>query len=451
MTRSHQHPPGIERWLEKAALHRPDLRAWAIYDWANSSFWATVIQIFPIYFISTVCVGMPAAVANSRYAFATTLALSIVAVISPILGAVADYAGAKKKFMAVFIAVGVPATAAMFLIEPGEWRFALLVYIVGNIGVAGSLVFYDSLLPHVARADEMDRLSTAGFALGYLGSGLLMALNLAWIRWPHWFGIPDTDAAVRLSLLSAAIWWSVFSLPLFLRVPEPTRRLEHDERAGLNPMRVGFMRLFETLRELKRYRQAFVFLLAFLIYNDGIGTIIRMAAPYGTEIGIAPSALVGAILIVQFVGVPFAFLFGRIARKIGAKRAIFIGLAVYLIITVLAFRMRTAGEFFVLAVLVGMVQGGTQALSRSLFASMIPRHKSAEFFGFFGVFEKFAGIIGPLVFGLIIVFTGSSRNAILAVVSFFVLGGLLLACVDVSAGRQAARQAEERLLGQGSA
>jgi UMF1 family MFS transporter len=440
----------IALWLERIGLHRPELRAWVAYDWANSAFWATVIQIFPIYFVGTVCVGMSASAANSRYAFATTLALSVVAVISPVLGAVSDYAGVKKKMMATFVAIGVPSTAAMFLIRPGEWRFAVLVYVLGNIGVAGSLVFYDSLLPHVAREDELDRVSTAGFALGYLGSGLLMALNLAWIRWPHRFGIPDTDTAVRLSLLSAAIWWLVFSLPLFLRIPEPRRRLEREERMGLNPMRVGFARLFETLRELKRHRQAFVFLLAFLIYNDGIGTIIRMAAPYGTEIGIEPSALVGAILVVQFVGVPCSFMFGRIARKIGAKRAIFVGLAVYLIITVIAFRMRTASEFFALAVLVGMVQGGTQALSRSLFASMIPRHKSAEFFGFFGVFEKFAGIIGPLLFGMIIVLTGSSRNAILAVVVFFVVGGLLLACVDIPAGRRAAREAEADLQNCGS-
>lgn len=435
----------IAPWLERNGLHRPELRAWAAYDCANSSFWVTVIQVFPIYFVSTVCVGMSPSNASSRYAFATTVALIVVAAISPILGAVADYAGVKKKMMAVFIAIGVPSTAAMFLIQPGEWRFAVLVYVLGNIGVAGSLVFYDSLLPHVARQDEMDRVSIAGFALGYLGSGLLLALNLAWIRWPNRFGIPDADTAVRLSLLSAAIWWLAFSMPLFLRVPEPTRRLERDERAGMNPMRVGFTRLVETMRELKRYRQAFVFLLAFMVYNDGIGTIIRMAAPYGTEIGIEPRALVGAILIVQFVGVPFSFIFGRIARTIGAKRTIFIGLAVYLVITLVAFRMRTASEFFTLAVLVGMVQGGTQGLSRSLFASMIPRHKSSEFFGFFGVFEKFSGIIGPAIFGLMIVLTGSSRSAILAVAIFFIAGGLLLASVDVSAGRKMAHEAEEDL------
>jgi UMF1 family MFS transporter len=429
-------------WLERVGLHRAELRAWAMYDWANSAFWATVIQIFPIYFVSTVCSTIPAAEANRRYAFATALALGIVALLAPILGAISDYAGRKKQMMALFIAIGVPATASMYLIDAGEWRFALLVYIVGNIGVAGSLTFYDGLLPHVARREEMDRVSTAGFALGYLGSGLLMALNLAWIQWPRRFGIPDSDTAVRLSLLSAALWWLVFSFPLFRRVPEPPRRLERDERIGLNPIRVGFGRLAETLKELSRYRQAFLFLAAFLIYNDGIGTIIRMAAPYGTEIGISRSALVGAILIVQFVGIPFAFLFGMLAGKLGAKKSIFVGLAVYLVITATAFRMRTAREFFLLAIMVGVVQGGTQGLSRSLFASMVPRHKSAEFFGFFGVFEKFAGIFGPLLFGLMITMTGSSRKAILAVAAFFLVGGALLSRVDVGKGQRAAREAE---------
>ena len=247
--------------------------------------------------------------------------------------------------------------------------------------------------------------------------------------------------------MSVAVWWIVFSIPLFRRVPEPPARLETDERRGENPVLVAFVRLAETFRELRGYRQAFLMLLAFLIYNDGIQTIIKMATAYGTEIGIGQSALIGAILVVQFVGIPCSFLFGMLAGRIGAKRALFLGLLAYTAISVLGYFMRTATHFYVLAGLVGMVQGGTQALSRSLFASMIPPHKSGEFFGFFSVFEKFAGIFGPLIFAGTIAATGSSRNAILSVIGFFAVGAAILALVDVEEGQRAAREAEARMAG----
>ena len=246
---------------------------------------------------------------------------------------------------------------------------------------------------------------------------------------------------MRLSFVSAAIWWLGFSIPLFRKVAEPVRRLEADEQVGKNPLRAAFTRLGETLRELHSYKQTFVMMLAFLIYNDGINTIIRMAAIYGTEIGLAQESLIGAILLVQFVGIPFALLFGQVATRIGAKRAIFITLAVYVGISMFAYFMTTAPQFYVLAFLVATVQGGSQALSRSLFASMTPRYKSSEFFGFFGVFEKFAGIAGPAIFALMIWATGSSRSAILSLILFFIAGAALLATVDVEEGRRVARQA----------
>jgi UMF1 family MFS transporter len=282
-----------------------------------------------------------------------------------------------------------------------------------------------------------------------VGGGLLLALNLVWIQRPGWFGLPsgpglseaDATLPVRLAFVSVAIWWLGFSLPLFRRVPEPPARMEPDEYRGENPVRVAFVRLGETFRELRGYRQAFLMLLAFLIYNDGIQTIIKMATAYGTEIGIERSALIGAILLVQFVGIPCSFLFGTLAGRIGAKRSIFLGLLAYAAISILGYFMRTAAHFYVLAGLVGMVQGGTQALSRSLFASMIPPHKSGEFFGFFSIFEKFAGIFGPLIFAGTIAATGSSRNAILSVIGFFAVGALLLALVNVEEGQLAAREA----------
>jgi MFS transporter, UMF1 family len=260
---------------------------------------------------------------------------------------------------------------------------------------------------------------------------------------PSWFGLPDRDTAVRASLASVAVWWVLFSIPLFRRVPEPVL-LDHSPTGlppsgGRSAIADAVRQLFETLRELRRYRDAFMLLLAFLIYNDGIQTIIRMATTYGTEIGIDENAMIAALLITQFIGVPFGFLFGAFAGRIGAKRAVFVGLAVYSLITMLGYFMRNAAHFFALAVLVGMVQGGTQALSRSLFASMIPKEKSSEFFAFFGVFERYAGVLGPAVFAWVVTRSGTSRNAILSVLGFFIIGGGLLLLVDVEAGRRAAR------------
>ncbi len=424
--------------LERLGLGRPDIRAWAMYDWANSAFQTTIIAaVFPIYFHRVAAAGLPPAQATSRFAWATTIAILIVAVIAPLLGAVADYAAVKKRLLAVFLGVGVIATGAMYWIERGDWLFALVLFVIGNVGVAGSIVFYDSLLPHLVGPADLDRVSSAGYALGYVGGGVLLAVNLAMIQKPAMFGIPDAGIATRLSLASVAVWWLVFSIPLFRRVPEPPRRIERDETPGMNPILTGGRRLVETFHELRRYRQAFLLLIAFLLYNDGIQTIIRMATTYGSELGIDEGGMILALLITQFIGIPFAFLFGALADRIGAKRAIFGGLAVYAGITVLGYYMKNATQFLALAALVGMVQGGTQALSRSLFASMIPRHKSSEFFAFFGVFERYAGILGPAVFAWVSANSGTSRNAILSVIAFFVLGGALLTRVDVAEGRRA--------------
>jgi len=332
------------------------------------------------------------------------------------------------------------ATAAMFLIGPGDWRLAEWLFVVANIGISGSFVFYDSLLPHIAADDEMDRVSSAGYALGYLGGGVLLLINLLWILKPHWFGLADSGVASRLSFLSVAIWWVAFSIPMFRHVPEPPAKPEADAVRASGPLKASFVQLVDTIREFRTYRQAALMLLAFLIYNDGIGTIIRMAGLYGAELKLPETALVGAIVMVQFVGIPFALLFGQLASWIGAKRAIFLALVVYVVISIVGYRMTAAWQFYLLAFLVGTVQGGSQALSRSLFATMVPRHKSSEFFGFFAVFEKFAGIFGPALFAVTVSLTGSSRQAILSVIAFFVVGALLLAMVDVEAGQRAARE-----------
>jgi UMF1 family MFS transporter len=440
--------------LHRLGLGRPELRAWAMYDWAASSVQTTImVAVFPIYFVKVAGAGIAESGATQRLATINSVALVIIALVSPILGAISDYRAAKKRFTAVFMLLGIAACCGLFLVHTGDLDLASWLFVLVMVGVAGSYVFYEALLPHIARPGEIDRVSTAGYAIGYLGGGVLLALNLAWIQMPGLFGLPsgpglpegEATLPARLAFLSVALWWGLFSIPLFRRVPEPPARIEPDERAGESPVRVAFVRLGETFRELRSYRQAFLMLLAFLIYNDGIQTIIKMATAYGTEIGIGQGALISAILLVQFVGIPCSFLFGSVAGRIGAKRALFLGLLAYTVISVLGYYMTTATHFFVLAGLVGMVQGGTQGLSRSLFASMIPQHKSGEFFGFFSIFEKFAGIFGPLIFAATIAVSGSSRNAILSVIGFFAVGAALLALVNVPEGQRVAREVEREL------
>ena len=428
----------------RLGLNRPELRAWALYDFANSAFQTTIIAaVFPIYFGRVAAAGLPENTITSRFAWATTIAICIVAVVAPILGALADTRRLKKPLLGIFLGIGAGATAAMYAIQEGDWMLALILFVIGNVGVAGSIVFYESLLPHIARGEELDRVSTAGYAIGYLGGGLLLAINLAMIQRPEWFGIPDAGVATRLSFVSVAVWWTLFSWPLFRKVPEP--RVPPQVRASAGDALAQSVRqLVSTFRELRKYKQAMLLLLAFFLYNDGIQTIIRMAAIYGAEVGIDQGDLIGALLLVQFVGVPFSFAFGSLAALIGPKRGVLFGLAAYMGITMLAYYMTSAREFYMLAGAVGMIQGGTQALSRSMFASMIPRHRSSEFFAFFGVFERYAGVLGPAIFA-VMAGLGSSRTAILALIPFFVAGMILLARVNVAAGRREAAIGEGEL------
>jgi MFS transporter, UMF1 family len=429
---------------ERVGLGRPELRAWAMYDWANSAFFVTVVTaVFPDFFSSVAAADLPPAEATQRFALATTIAVACAGVLGPVLGSVADRAAMKKTLLAVFTTLGVAATAAMVFIDRGEWRFAALLFILGNVGISAALVFYDSLLPHVARPDEMDRVSSAGYAFGYVGGGVLLAVNLAWILSPGTFGLPDALAAIKLSFLSVAIWWAVFSIPLFRRVKEPPALHSGGERS--NPIATALRDVARVFGELRRLRHAFLMLVAFLLYNDGIQTIIRMSSIYGAEIGIDRNARIAAFVLVQFVGIPCAFAFGALADRIGAKRALFITLGVYTLTTMIAYAMKTTAQFFVLAFLVALVQGGSQALSRSLFASLIPRQKSSEFFGFFSVFEKLAGVLGPATFSLTIAISGSSRGAVLSVIAFFVVGAVVLSFVDPEEGRRAARAHEAQL------
>lgn len=430
--------PRIGFW-SRVGLGEPAHRAWALYDWANSAFVTTVVAaVFPVYFAKVAAAELPPAEATSRYALASAVALFIGALAAPVLGAVADRGRTRKHWLAASTGLGVLATAGLSSVERGDWLLAAVLFGVANIGLATSIAFYDSLLPHLARGDDLDRVSAAGYALGYLGGGLLLGMNLAWISQPERFGIPGPDAAARLSFAGAAAWWLLFSVPLFRRVPEPP-----GGGGGSGSALIGaFRQLAATFKEVKRYKHALLLLLAYLLYSDGINTIIRMAVIYGSEIGISQTDMMAALLLTQLVGVPFALAFGALASRIGPKRAIYLALVVYVGVALIGYGMRTPMHFYLLALAVGMVQGGSQALSRSLFASMIPRSKSSEFFGFFGVVEKVTAVAGPAVFAVVAHLTGSSRGGVLSVVAFFVAGAWVLAKVDVAQGRRAAEESD---------
>lgn len=409
--------------------------AWAAYDWANSAF-ATVIlaTVLPIFYRDVAGVNLPGNLATSYWGYTQTIAMLIIALLSPLLGAAADYSGAKKKFLKTFVILGITGTALLFFVGSGNYLIASCFFILANLGFAGGNIFYDSFLPEISKSVSIDHVSSLGYAAGYLGGGLLLAVNLILISKPALFKISSSIRASQISFLTVAIWWLLFSLPAFKYLPEPEQDLS--DLSVVKYWQIALKRLQFTWTNLHQYQELWKFLLAFWLYNDGIGTIIRMATIYGREIGIAQSDLIGALLLTQFIAFPCALLFAKIAAKITAKRGIYLALIIYIIVTLYGYFLDSAFDFWLLAAVVGLVQGGAQALSRSLYGSMIPADKSAEFFGFFGVSSKFASLLGPTVFAYTAQLTGDSRYGILSITIFFVLGIILLSRVNVEKARE---------------
>ena len=402
----------------------PAQRAWVLYDAGNSLFVTNIITaIFPIYYAKVASAGVDPSTTSLRYSLTTTVALAIAAVLGPLVGVWTDAGASRARLLRSFVGFGAAATLLLTLVTTGDWLLATVLFACATVGLNLSFVVYDSLLPHVAAPAESDRISSLGFALGYFTGGVFLALSLALIMQPAWFGLADAGTLpTRLTFGAVALLWFGSCLPL-ARVATGLQR----------PMLTGAARAGELLRslaraarELPRHRNAFILLVAFLIYNDGIGTIIRMAAVYGTELGLPSSTLIGAILMVQFVGIPCTLLFSALAGRIGTRNAVLLGVMIYGVIAWLGYRLETERDFWILGLLVALVQGGTQALSRSLFARLIPAERSGEFFGFFAVSEKFAGVLGPAVFAAVQWITGSSRSSVLAILAFFLIGGSLL-------------------------
>jgi len=413
-----------------------------MYDWANSAFATTVMAgFFPVFFKQFWSVGADPTLSTARLGLANSLAGIAVALCAPVLGAIADKGSSRKKFLLFFAFMGVVMTLALYPVSKGDWTSAVLLYVFATIGFAGGNIFYDALIVAVAPERKMDVVSALGFSLGYLGGGILFALNVWMTLSPATFGFAGPGEAVRFSFLTVGIWWAAFSIPLFLFVREP-RGMK--PASGLSAIRAGFIELKNTFQNVRSLKTLFLFLLAYWLYIDGVDTIIRMAVDYGISIGLESNDLIVALLITQFVGFPSAIGFGFLGDRIGAKRAIFAAIAVYLLVTVWAPFMQTSREFYIMAMTVGLVQGGIQALSRSFYAKIIPAEKSAEYFGFYNMIGKFSAIIGPGFMGgvgLAVRSMGYSSNtasriSITAVSLFFLAGGVLLFFVNQERGRR---------------
>ena len=410
--------------------------SWAFYDWANSAYSTTVMAgFFPLFFKEYWADPHNPSQSTFYLGMANSIASMVVAALAPLLGSVADQGSAKKKFLIFFAFLGVIMTGGLWMVAQGNWQMAVLFYVIATIGFASGNVFYDALLPGLASEERVDAVSSLGFGLGYLGGGLLFLVNVFMYLKPEIFGIPDGATAIKLSFLSVAVWWAVFTIPLILFVPEPKT---YENIYFNNAIRMGWVQLVQTFKEIRNMKVVGTFLLAYWFYIDGVDTIIRMAVDYGMSLNFPGESLIIALLIVQFVAFPAALIYGWLASKIGAKTGIMVGITAYSFITLLGYFMTEAWHFYVLAILIGLFMGGIQALSRSLYTRIIPPDKSAEFFGFYNMLGKFAAIIGPALMGTIALVTGSARLSILSILLLFILGAFFLNKVDVKEGKRLA-------------
>lgn len=406
---------------------RPQI-AWALYDWGNSAFATTVLAgFFPIFYKQFWHPDVAVEQSTFELGAFNTGAGFLVALLAPIIGAIADHSSGKKRFLAVFTALGVLATAALAVAGSGAWMTAGLLFAVGIIGFQGSMIFYDALLVEVAGPEEVDWVSALGYALGYLGGGVLFAVNVAMTLKPELFGLSGKSQAVQVSFVTVAVWWALFTIPLMLQVRE--QPAPGAGRGAGAAIRDGLVQLAGTVRHIRSLRPVLIFLIGYIIYIDGVGTVIRMAVDFGLSLGFPSESLIIALLLVQFVGFPAALVFGKVGQHLGARRGIFIGLAIYIVATLWGSQMTSVKEFYGLAILIGLVQGGVQSLSRSLFARLIPTDKAGEFFGFYNMVGKFAALIGPALMGTVGLVTGSTRWGIASLVLLFLVGGAFLAFV----------------------
>ncbi len=401
--------------------------SWALYDWANSAYATTVMAgFFPLFFKAYYSADVDATVSTAQLGIANSLSSFIIVLIAPLLGAIADAGALKKRFLFTFAYLGILMSAMLSLVGEGEWQLAAFIYLLGNIGFMGSNTFYDGVLPSVSDDKNVDYVSGLGFAFGYLGGGILFALNVWMLQDFTFFGFSDEAQAIKASFISVALWWALFSLPLLLFVQEK----KEDKKQTIQLIKEGYLRLKNTFSKIKKLKGLLLFLIAYWLYIDGVDTIIRMAVDYGMALGFDSGILITSLLIVQFVGFPATLAFAKLAQFWDTKKTIFLAIGIYLFIILWATQMQKEYEFYLLAIMIALVQGGIQSLSRSYYSRMIPPQNAAEFFGFYNFLGKFAAILGPLLVAVVALLSESSRVAIASVSIFFILGAILLYFVD---------------------
>jgi len=419
----------------RRVLTRRPVFGWAMYDWANSSFATTVMAgFFPLFFKQYWNAGVPATESTFHLGIANGAASLVVAVMAPLVGAIADKGRARVRLLGLFTVLGAAMTAGLFLVSKGDWVMASLLYIIASLGFWGGNQFYDSLLTDVSEEHEYDLVSGYGYALGYLGGGLLFAVNVAMVTKPGLFGLANVGDAIRWSFVSVGAWWLIFT---FFTVTLVQERPLHTPLPAMAAIRAGTSELANTLKHLRGDRVLLWFLLAYWFYIDGVNTIIKMAVDYGLSLGLKQTSLITALLVVQFVGFPAALGFGWLGQRLGPRVGILIGIGVYAAIAGYAYFLHSEAEFMAMAIIIGLVQGGVQSLSRSLFGRLVPAGKAGEFFGFYNLMGKAAAILGPTLTGIVALMTDDSRLAILSIVILFVIGAIFLMKVPVTRGGEA--------------
>jgi UMF1 family MFS transporter len=416
--------------------------SWAFYDWANSAFATTVLAgFFPLFFKQFWSAQNSVTESTFQLGLGNAIASLVIVMLAPVLGAIADAGNLKKRLLMVFSILGILMTLGLYFVEQGSWFLAISFFVLASIGFSGSIVFNDALLVNVTEEKNYDHVSAFGYAMGYLGGGILFASNVVMVSKPDWFGFANVNDAVRFCFITVSIWWLVFSIPLWLFVHETKTGETYSMTQATSS---GMKQLVATFKKINQLKTVGLFLLAYWLYIDGVDTIVRMAVDYGLAIGLNGSDLLLALLITQFIGFPATIVFGHIGKRIGAKNAIMLTISVYLAVTVFAYRMDTVEEFYALAMVIGLVQGGIQSLSRSLYARITPKSQSAEFFGFYNMLGKFAAVLGPLMIGATAALTDSSRLGMLSVGILFVSGGLLLYFVDENRAAQVAEDLDKQ-------
>lgn len=405
--------------------YKKDAISWALYDWANSAFATTVMAgFFPIFYKSYWASDLSNLESTAMVGYANSLSGLIVVLLAPILGAYADIGTKRKKLLLLFASLGILCTASFYFIPQGEWMLAAILYAIAAVGFSGGNVFYDSLIVSVSDNENRNRVSALGYSLGYLGGGLLFLINVIMFLNPQHFGIESQSDAVLLSFFMVAVWWAFFSVPLLRNVKEEDS--ERENPRFIQALKQSFNEVYQTLSEVRKYKNVAIFLLAYWFYMDGIDTIVRMATAYGTDIGLDAASMITALILTQFVGFPSTLIFGYFADRLGFKKILTIGILIYILISIFASRITTAAEFYAMAIVVGLVMGGVQAVSRAYFSSIIPKDKEAQFFGFYNLVGKSAVVAGPALLAWISMIFNTPRAGILGLLVLFIPGLILL-------------------------